>query len=184
MSCSLIQTIDSTECVGNSLVKINSNFSSLETAVCNLQSSTSLIPVGGILMYSGSLGNFDGSGRGLSNTDVYPFGICNGNTYGTIFAPDLRDRFIVGAGLSYNIGDSNSLSLSAVGLVAANLPPHSHTIAVNDTGSSAGQNNLSYVHTSIGGSDPNTFNSSLVGSGVPHENRPPYYALAYIIRVV
>ena len=52
MACSLVQTIDPTECVGNSLSKINSNFSNLQTNVCNLLVSTN-IPVGGIIMYSG-----------------------------------------------------------------------------------------------------------------------------------
>ena len=38
-SCNLTQTIYDTECLGDSLVKINSNFNSLDTAVCNVSSS-------------------------------------------------------------------------------------------------------------------------------------------------
>ncbi len=40
-SCNLTQTIAETECIGDSLVKINSNFSNLDTATCSLSSSLS-----------------------------------------------------------------------------------------------------------------------------------------------
>jgi hypothetical protein len=40
MSCNLVQTIVGSECIGDSRNKINSNFTSLETAVCNLSAGT------------------------------------------------------------------------------------------------------------------------------------------------
>jgi hypothetical protein len=39
MSCNLVQTIVGSECIGDSRNKINSNFTSLETVVCNLSTS-------------------------------------------------------------------------------------------------------------------------------------------------
>ncbi len=39
MSCNLVQTIVGSECIGDSRNKINSNFASLETVVCNLSTS-------------------------------------------------------------------------------------------------------------------------------------------------
>jgi hypothetical protein len=72
------------------------------------------IPVGIIVMWSGAVINV-------------PSGwvLCNG-TSGT---PDLRDRFIVGAGNAYspgNIGGSDTIALTT-----ANLPSHSHTGSTN-----------------------------------------------------
>lgn len=68
--------------------------------------NTTSVPPGGIIMWSGT---------------TIPDGwlLCDG-TNGT---PDLRDRFILGAGNTYavgNTGGSNTIS-------AANLPPHTHS---------------------------------------------------------
>jgi len=43
----IVQTIERTECMGNSLTKINSNFAALDTASCNLQTDQ-LLFVGSI----------------------------------------------------------------------------------------------------------------------------------------
>jgi hypothetical protein len=69
-----------------------------------------LVPSGGIIMWSGSIASI-------------PVGwvLCNGAN-GT---PDLRDRFIVGAGSSYGpggFGGNNLITIST-----NQLPPHSHT---------------------------------------------------------
>lgn len=77
--------------------------------------STNIIPIGIIVMWSGSVSNV-------------PAGwvLCNG----TNGAPNLMDRFIVGAGSTYvtggagnGMGGSNTVTL-AVG----NLPSHTHTV--------------------------------------------------------
>lgn len=93
-------------------------------------------PIGGIIMWSGAI-------------DALPAGwaLCNGGTYtrtdggGNITAPDLRDRFIVGAGSSYAVGatgGSNSATTSSAGshahggataahaLSISEMPPHNH----------------------------------------------------------
>lgn len=111
---------------------------------------------GMIMMWSGDIGTI-------------PAGwvLCDG-TNGT---PDLRNRFMVGAGDEYNpddIGgekehaltsDENGLHSHSSGAASANGGQYltgSAPIAIGDTGSS--------------------------GLGDPHENRPPYYALAFIMK--
>ena len=76
------------------------------------------LPAGVITMWSGSVASI-------------PAGwyLCDG-TYAT---PDLRDRFIVGAGSVYNHGDTGGAD--QVTLTTAELPAHTHTGTTNSTGS-------------------------------------------------
>ena len=125
---------------------------------------------------------------------------CDGNN-GT---PDLRNRFIVGAGSTYNVGDTGGAN--QVTLTENQMPQHNHTFS----GSGSDTHNHSYP-TGQGGSDADqgprapirsrdeglngtyTTNNATVnisisgttnnsGSGGSHENRPPYYALAFIMK--
>lgn len=67
------------------------------------------VPIGGIIMWSGS-------------TSTIPTGwaLCNGSN-GT---PDLRNKFIIGAGSTYS--PSNTGGAATVTLLEANLPSHTH----------------------------------------------------------
>lgn len=138
-------------------------------------SASTAVPIGVIVIWSGSVATIPVSWL-----------LCNG-AYGT---PDLRDRFIIGAGNTYNPADSGGSADSA-------LPTHTHTIT--DPG---------HLHTQIGytpgtdtaggnGSnqrpvrDPYTLNTGtavtnivLANAGVSPTgtNLPPYYALCYIIK--
>jgi microcystin-dependent protein len=196
------------------------------------------IPSGVIMMWSGSIGSIPAG-----------FLLCNGAS-GT---PDLRDRFVVGAGSTYSPG--NTGGANTVTLTTAQLPSHAHSIsgsgntgnnnvghnhtfnvnsgnqsanhshAVNDpghfhgrgrvrtglasgnnpnlgsvegntttafTGISLGNNNANHFHNVAGTTANNSANhfhafsfsgtSGAEGSGSAHENRPPYYALAYIMK--
>lgn len=69
-------------------------------------------PAGGIIMWSGPTGSI-------------PSGwlLCDGNN-GT---PNLRDRFIVGAGTSYTVGATGGSATTT--LEAANIPAHSHSFS-------------------------------------------------------
>jgi microcystin-dependent protein len=119
--------------------------------------------------------------------------LCNGSN-GT---PDLRDRFIVGAGGSY--------ANAAVGGTAnAIVVTHTHTATVTDPGHfhatrgtrqvQAGADNSGPVVTeSNWANDSNQYRTSAnvtgitvgistEGSGGLNQNLPPYYALAYIMR--
>ncbi len=116
-------------------------------------------PPGGIIEWSGAV------------TDIWPgWALCDGSN-GT---PDLRDRFVVGAGSGYAVGATGGEA--AVTLTVAQMPTHSHTYSmVSGEGGSIkmeGSNFGSY-----------TRNTGPAGEGKAHENRPPYYALAYIMRL-
>src|SRR5690606_19438934 len=75
------------------------------------------IPIGGIIMWSGSI-------------DSIPPGwaLCDGRN-GT---PDLRDKFIVGAGQSYQVG--NTGGRKEVTLTTSQLPTHTHTASISSSG--------------------------------------------------
>jgi len=176
--------------------------------------------------------NFAGSGTGLTgieafvtgmiilwygNTGNIPTGfvLCNGSNS----TPDLRDRFVVGAGSGYSPG--NSGGNSSVTLSTSQLPSHNHSVSVSGTTSTksltgditkisecynvAGAATGVFTKKSTGnspvtGSSSNsptagvdfdashdhTFSASGTsgneGSGSAIENRPPYYALCYIMK--
>ena len=92
------------------------------------------IPSGGIIMWSGSIASI-------------PTGwlLCNGSS-GT---PDLRDRFVTGAGTTYAVGSTG-------GSANATLPTHSHTVS----GTTAGQNqNHTHAVTDSGHSHGTTISN-------------------------
>jgi microcystin-dependent protein len=200
------------------------------------------VPPGIITLWSGS-------------TTPTGWALCNGSN-GT---PDLRDRFVVGAGSSYSVGDTGGND--NVSLSEANLPSHDHSSSGlytnsdgghshswSDTSSSAGSHGhtgstnptgshghtltdkyyvyggspgpgegdaFSYTTTSrttssnglhshsldisgngthshyvSGNTDYESSHSHSIsgstgnaGSNIAHENRPPYYALAYIMKI-
>ena len=172
-------------------------------------------PPGGIIMWSGSIASI-------------PSGwlLCDG-TSGT---PNLRDRFVVGAGTTYAVAATGGAA--TVTLSEANLPSHQHSVNITTgtesanhthggaTGGmnsstshshSAGQNSVysgsgsfsdtrggnavatssvNIDHTHNFGTGGNSVNhthgvngsTGLIGSGTAHNNLPPYYALAYIMK--
>jgi len=179
--------------------------------------SDAAIPIGGIIMWSGSV-------------DSIPPGwaLCDGRN-GT---PDLRDRFIVGAGGSYNVG--NTGGRKEVTLTTSQLPTHTHTASIsssgthNHTGTTSleeigDQDMFGSLHTvtervpnrsnkidtyetdgaavleinptrldtnhshafttSSNGSHSHSITISSTGGGQAHENRPPYYALCFIMKL-
>jgi hypothetical protein len=159
-------------------------------------------PAGGIIMWSGAI-------------SAIPSGwnICDG-TNGT---PNLRDRFIVGAGSTYAVGATG-------GSANATLVSHTHTATVSDPGHSHGVSDPGHSHginywlggnpgvngQALCGADqvlyggfnalPSTLgastgisvngastgisvSNSTQGSSATNANLPPYYALAYIMKL-
>lgn len=130
----------------------------------NLNSST--VPVGGIIMYSGLVGDLPTN-----------WNLCDG-TSGT---PDLRGRFVVGAEGTYSQGDTGGAD--SVTLGATQLPDHNHIVPGQVGTSSLDHSDDGRFAGSAGGAGQ--FNILAPQSGVngqAHENRPPYYALAFIMR--
>ena len=184
---------------------------------------SSLFVTGMILMYTG-------------NSAPSGWAICNGSN-GT---PDLRDRFIVGAGSAYSV--NNTGGAASVTLSTAQIPSHNHSFSGssshshtinNHTHSFSGSGSNTHSHgipKGSGGSQAsianyvpsprvesvqasfNTNNATISisvsgttgnpsdrgtdsqsvsisgntgnkGDGGSHENRPPYYALMFIMKL-
>ena len=134
------------------------------------------IPVGGIIMWSGSASNIPDGWK-----------LCNGSNN----TPDLRNRFIVGAGDEYGVGHTGGQK--QVTLTTNEMPRHYHEYVGDDQlrdiepGSSTfmRQTTTRYdADSRTGGSwSSGVYATSSVGNGQAHENRPPYYALCFIMRV-
>ncbi len=159
--------------------------------------STNTLKVGNIVDSSGNASAFVTGMIILwyGNTGNIPGGwvLCDGNNS----TPDLRDRFVIGAGNNFsagNTGGSNSITLSE-----ANLPSHQHFVVSNSlggqnrTGSNVSANNQVAKGTGAGnlfesynlastGSNASAGRSSSVGSGTPFDNKPSYHALCYIMK--
>lgn len=143
-------------------------------------------PIGAIDIWSGSEGDIPEGWQ-----------LCDG-TNGT---PDLRDRFVVGAGDSYSIDDTggsdthshgDTFSVSNHTLNTSRMPSHSHTQRVRD--GSANASTVTPTDYNTADSIKNANSTANSGSGGSHghglnggvssaDGRPPYYALAYIQRV-
>ena len=143
---------------------------------------TVVMPSGGIILWSGSVATI-------------PSGwyLCNGQTVGALTTPDLRDKFIVGAGSTYAVaatgGSANAIVVS-----------HTHTATVTDSGHNhTFTSPTSYLEAAVGGSGNNplgpsttgttgtattgiTVGISTTGSSATDANLPPYYALCYIMK--
>lgn len=131
--------------------------------------------------------------------------LCNGvgTITGGLTVPDLRNRFIVGAGSTYAVrttGGTSTHTHSVTGsvtptaLTLAQMPAHSHTFGQGHVFQGAGGGGL-YASgddmTNVVATNPST---STVGSGATHthgltitvgaavNHLPPYYALGFIIK--
>lgn len=97
---------------------------------------------------------------------------------GTQFSvPDLRNRFPVGTGGGYALGDTGGAD--SITLQINQIPPHTHTYTSPTFGidiESVGVPDPTGV-----GNPPVVLTSSSAGGGQSHENRPPYYALDWYI---
>ncbi|NLA82955.1 MAG: hypothetical protein GX854_00185, partial [Clostridiales bacterium] len=213
-----VQLSSSTSSTSTSLAATASAVKTVNDALTSHLADDMHIPRGLIAMWSGSI-------------EMIPTGwaLCDGKN-GT---PDLRDRFIVGAGNEYTVGDIGGSN--KVTLTLSQLPSHSHssgTLSTNSAGSHShdsgtlststtgshthtigfGKDNLSRstgsnsapfgsgsTTTSSSGSHSHSISGSTssagshshsvtgatssVGGGEAHENRPPYYALAFIMKL-
>ncbi len=102
--------------------------------------------------------------------------ICDG-TNGT---PDLRDRFLAGAGYSYWLGYSAGEAIHT--LTINEMPAHNHNISGIPRDRCDGNLGNAVVGDEIYyGTE--TWWTSVEGGNQPHENRPPFTAVYYIMRI-
>jgi hypothetical protein len=158
------------------------NTTQIATTAFATAAAIAAFPSGGIIMWSGSIGSI-------------PSGwlLCNGSS-GT---PDLRDRFIVGAGSTYAVaatgGTADAVVVSHNHSATSNVsdPGHFHPIPSwagtgfvggGSTTPSSLVNNATYntSSASTGISVSTTVNAA--GVSGTNANLPPYYALAYIMK--
>ncbi len=182
-------------------VTVNGEQMSPRQLINSVPYALNAIPSGVIVMWSGAVNNI-------------PTGwvLCDG-TNGT---PDLRDRFIVGAGSSYSEGQTGGEATHTLSI--GEIPSHNHGGGVHNHSASTGNAGSHQHHINADGgtdnvdhgiarydsggpdgagfwSDANgdhshgvTINNSVTiintqGGGAAHENRPPYYALAFIMKL-
>lgn len=124
------------------------------------------IPSGGVIMWSGA-----------ANKIPLGWALCNGENG----APDLVDKFILGAGGAVTPGTTGgSKKTGGTALTVDQMPSHSHGYSKGDDsqygGAGAGGPGLvsdsSSTTSSAGGDQPHD-----------HDNTPPYYALCFIMKV-
>lgn len=174
------------------LVRINGEIRQLPdgdtvTGCIGGEGSGDSTPAGIITMWHGSIASI-------------PFGwaLCDG-TNGT---PDLRDRFVMGAGGNYTVGakggsENQTVTVHPHTLTVAQMPSHKHGrtfyvkgsyVTTDDVDWAALQNGqlknrdkpTVYKNDLLdgqGGSQPHTHGASITS------NLPPYYALAYIMKL-
>ncbi len=118
------------------------------------------VPTGAIIMWSGAIPDIPGG-----------WSLCDG-TDGT---PDLTDRFVAGAGGQYDVGDTGGSDEHT--LTVDEMPTHEHDYERRETSGVRGTE-TGGAQDRIGGTD--TRQTETTGGDQPHENRPPFYALAYI----
>ena len=138
----------------------------------SIVSGDGTIPLGGIIPWSGA-------------TTAVPDGwaLCNGQTVNGRKTPDLRDRFVVGAGGEYQPNATGGVA--RVTLTVEQMPAHTHDYKFTgaDLSLSWDDDNYFYCQKNEYSNNKNTKTTESRGGNQPHENRPPFYALCYIMRV-
>lgn len=137
------------------------------------------IPSGGIILWSGSIGSIPAG-----------YVLCNGSN-GT---PDLRDRFVVGAGSTYAVdatgGSANAVVVSHTHTATSTVPDHDHDVTVTGLigqpggfapgGGASSGGSSTFTTTSESLTITTTVNTA--GVSGTNANLPPYYALCYIMK--
>lgn len=103
--------------------------------------------------------------------------ICDG-TNGT---PDLRDRFILGAGTKYTVGETGGEE--EVTLTVDQMPRHNHPIPLHGGDAAGTQYTFNTTKTNDSSTVFNTISSNNTGFSQPHPNMPPYYVLVRIMKL-
>jgi hypothetical protein len=155
------------------------NNTQIATTAFATAAAAAAFPVGGIILWSGSVASIPSG-----------WALCNGSN-GT---PDLRNRFVVGAGSTYAVngtgGSADAIVVSHTHTATSTVtdPGHSHTVpitTISDSGNgdpprmtNSGSTSTSTATTGI--TVATTVDSA--GTSGTNANLPPYYALAYIMK--
>ena len=147
-------------------------------------SASSIILSGMVFPFNGSVNSNGFPVNRMTNKEDRSYALCDGRTYtapdgARIRTPDLRNRFIVGSGATYSLGDTGGAS--TVTLTNNEMPSHDHSVAMNGFGGTIRPSyDLQYASQKSGKAWNFLY---ATGGSQGHENRPPYYALAYIMKL-
>lgn len=143
--------------------------------------TAALVPAGMIMIWSGSVGSIPSG-----------WTLCNGSNS----TPDLRDKFIIGAGSTYAVGATGGSANAVVvdhthTATTDTAAAHTHAVPTNSVtgpgnmgggrfvnGDNAGGN----VNTTSGGAHSHSVTVASAGVSGANANLPPYYALCYIMK--
>jgi len=198
--------IDMAKLHGNPSIRFKVAPAVLNNEAVRKEQLDAMVPMGVIVMWSGAL-----------TTIPAGWALCDGSN-GT---PDLRDRFVVGAGSTYNRGDTggykNAVLVSHTHTINHNHPSANTTSAGNhrhyhhgedakfakagangggcyawylDNCSLGGSTEVGNGYTNYGGNHTHSFDvpnfsgrSGAAGTSGTGKNLPPYYALAFIMKL-
>ena len=143
----------------------------LTVDLSSLGGGSSADPIGTITIWSGTSSNIPTG-----------YQLCDGSASATTElqairanVPDLRDRFIVGAGNNYAV-DATGGSADAV------VVAHEHTTNIDGGHVIPGNGGSSYSYGGAGTYSSTVFNMNSEGVSGTDKNLPPYYSLCYIIK--
>lgn len=148
------------------------------------------VPIGGIILWYGSVASIPSGWH-----------LCDGNA-GT---PNLENKFVIGAGGSYNVNATGGSTTKDVSHThtqgnTGSESSHTHTVsgntgiatggsefAASDGGQHATQDAAHYhainLTTNAGSSHSHTNPTTASGGSATQDIMPPYYALCYIMRI-
>ena len=131
------------------------------------------IPTGLIAMWSG-----------LEQDIPEGWHLCDGSTLTSgVKLPDLRGKFVVG----YNSADPDYNTCGKMGgekqhtLTISEMPSHDHGYGLYEKGS--GDQGRYSGKSNNDADEKGEYKTTKSGGGKPHENRPPYYVVAFIIKI-
>jgi len=174
-TCTGAAVFSSTVAIAGTATATTPSVSDDSTKVATTAFVRDIIPSGVIVMWSGSIASI-------------PTGwlICDGSNS----TPNLRNRFIIGAGSTYSVagtgGSADAIVVSHTHTATVTDPGHAHTFVYE---SGLAQNGSG--RNGVGGTAPFSTNSQVTGISVSNSttgssgtnaNLPPYYALAYIMK--
>ena len=142
--------------VEDSTGSVIDTYDNIAGILTQIPTSTTVLPTGCIIVWSGSQGSIPSG-----------FVLCNGSNS----TPDLRDKFVIGAGNSYTVGQTGG---SADAIVVS----HTHIVTGQD---GSGSGTVTSFPTAVGATGTGVTTSSAGTSGT-NANLPPYYALCYIMK--
>jgi len=196
-----VNTINANNGNVKNLTATTGTINALNAKTLNATKGNGVIPIGGIIMWSGD-----------KNSLPDGWALCDGGKKGGFTTPDLRGRFILGYGASRDDNGSGAVPTDVwdetyknvgghsvgdyylkptggrreVSLSVNQIPSHNHYVRRDKHGNnSSGSGNDSSVghYNATAYESLGNFNTSSTGGGAAHENRPPYYVLAFIMRV-